>query len=274
MNTPATALIAEDEALLAQTLQNELHTLWPALRVLATAGDGLSAVQLALQHRPDVLFFDIRMPGQNGLEAAAELAEEWPETQTFPLLVFVTAYDQYAIAAFDAQALDYVLKPVRADRLAQTVARLQNALSQRQLGSNTSEQLDPVLQQLRALLSASAEAAKPDAPLQQLQLLQASVGNQLRMVPMADVLRLEAADKYVRVFTTDGAEVLLRTPLKELMQRLDAQVFWQIHRGSVVRATAIESVTRDESGRLSLRLKGLPTRLSVSRLYAHLFKAM
>jgi DNA-binding LytR/AlgR family response regulator len=274
MNTPATALIAEDEPLLAQTLQNELHALWPALRVLATAGDGLSAVQLALQHRPDVLFFDIRMPGQTGLEAAAELAEEWPETQAFPLLVFVTAYDQYAIAAFDAQAVDYVLKPVRADRLAQTVARLQNALRQRQPGPQTSEQLDPVLHQLRALLSASTEAAKPDAPRQPLQLLQASVGNQLRMVPVDDVLHLEAADKYVRVFTTNGAEVLLRTPLKELMQRLDPQVFWQIHRGCVVRATAIESVTRDESGRLSLRLKGRSEKLSVSRLYAHLFKAM
>jgi DNA-binding LytR/AlgR family response regulator len=272
MNTPATALIAEDEPLLAHALQRELSTLWPALRVLATAGDGLSAVQLALQHRPDVLFFDIRMPGQNGLEAAAELAEEWPEQQPFPLLVFVTAYDQYAIAAFEAQAVDYVLKPVRPDRLAQTVARLQNALSQRQ--PNTRDQLDPVLSQLRALLSASNAAAKPEAPLQLLQLLQASVGNQLRMVPVAEVVHLEAADKYVRVFTTDGAEVLLRTPLKELMQRLDAQVFWQIHRGSVVRATAIESVTRDESGRLNLRLKGLPTRLSVSRLYAHLFKAM
>lgn len=274
MNTPATALIAEDEPLLAQTLQNELHALWPELQVLGTAGDGLSAVQLVLQHRPDVLFFDIRMPGQTGLEAAAELAEEWPETQAFPLLVFVTAYDQYAIAAFEAQAVDYVLKPVRADRLAQTVTRLQNALRQRQPGPQTSGQLDPVLQQLRALLSASTEAAKPDAPLQQLQLLQASVGNQLRIVPVADVLHLEAADKYVRVFTIDGTEVLLRTPLKELMQRLDAQVFWQIHRGSVVRATAIESVTRDESGRLSLRLKGLSNKLNVSRLYAHLFKAM
>lgn len=271
MNTPATALIAEDEALLAQTLQRELTALWPALRVVAIAGDGQSAVQLALQHRPDVLFFDIRMPGQNGLEAAAELAEEWPGDTAFPLLVFVTAYDQYAIAAFEAQAVDYVLKPVRPDRLAQTVARLQNALSQRQPGSNTREQLDPVLQQLRALLSASTEAAKPEAPLQ---LLQASVGNQLRMVPVSDVVHLEAADKYVRVFTTNGAEVLLRTPLKELMQRLDAQVFWQIHRGTVVRASAIESVARDESGRLSLRLKGLTTRLSVSRLYAHLFKAM
>jgi DNA-binding LytR/AlgR family response regulator len=142
---------------------------------------------------------------------------------------------------------------VRADRLAQTVARLQNRLRQRQPGPQTGEQLDPVLKQLRALLSASTEAAKPEAPLQ---LLQASVGNQLRMVPVADVLRLEAADKYVRVLTADGTEVLLRTPLKELTQRLDAQVFWQIHRGSVVRASAIESVTRDESGRLSLRLKG------------------
>jgi DNA-binding LytR/AlgR family response regulator len=274
MNTPATALIAEDEALLAQTLQNELHKLWPTLQVLTTAGDGLSAVQLALKHRPDVLFFDIRMPGQSGLEAAAELAEEWPDGTPFPLLVFVTAYDQYAIAAFDAQAVDYVLKPVRADRLAQTVARLQNALRLRQTGSNSSEQMDPVLQQLRALLSASTAATKPEAPLQRLQLLQASVGNQLRMVPVTEVLHLEAADKYVRVFNTDGTEVLLRTPLKELMQRLDPQVFWQIHRGSVVRATAIESVTRDESGRLSLRLQGLPTRLSVSRLYAHLFKAM
>ena len=271
MNTPATALIAEDEALLAQALQNELHALWPALRVLATAGDGLSAVQLALQHHPDVLFFDIRMPGQSGLEAAAELAEEWPSGTPFPLLVFVTAYDQYAIQAFEAQAVDYVLKPVRAERLMQTVTRLQNALRQRQPGPQTSEQLDPVLQQLRALLSASNEVTKSEAPLQ---LLQASVGNQLRMVPVAEVLRLEAADKYVRVFTQDGSEVLLRTPLKELMQRLDAQVFWQIHRGAVVRATAIESVTRDESGRLSLRLKGLPTKLNVSRLYAHLFKAM
>jgi DNA-binding LytR/AlgR family response regulator len=277
MNIPATALIAEDETLLAQTLQNELHALWPALRVLAKAGDGLSAVQLALQHRPDVLFFDIRLPGQTGLEAAAELAEEWPETQAFPLLVFVTAYDQYAIAAFDAQAVDYVLKPVRADRLAQTVARLQNGLRQRQPGPQTSEQLDPVLHQLRALLNLRIANTSPqhlEVALPPLQLLQASVGHQLRMVPVGDVLHLEAADKYVRVFTTDGAEVLLRTPLKELMQRLDAQVFWQIHRGSVVRATAIESVTRDESGRLSLRLKGLPTKLSVSRLYAHLFKAM
>jgi DNA-binding LytR/AlgR family response regulator len=291
MNTPATALIAEDETLLAQTLQNELHALWPALHVLATAGDGLSAVQLALQHRPDVLFFDIRMPGQSGLEAAAELAEDWPDGAAFPLLVFVTAYDQYAIAAFEAQAVDYVLKPVRSNRLAQTVARLRASLAQRSplrtpsatlnaapnsvlapvLDTVPDPMLGPVLTQLRALLSTSIAPPKPQALLQ---LLQASVGNQLRMVPVADVLRLEAADKYVRVFTHDGSEVLLRTPLKELLQRLDPQIFWQIHRSAVVRATAIEAVTRDDAGRLHLRLKGCPERLCVSRLYAHQFKAM
>jgi len=185
------------------------------------------------------------------------------------LLVFVTAYDQYAIQAFDAQAVDYVLKPVRADRLAQTVTRLQNRLQQRKVPYATD--LDPVLSQLRCLLQAQTTATPAAAPLQ---LLQASVGNQLRMVPVDEVLYLEAADKYVRVFTLDGSEVLLRTPLKELMQRLDAQVFWQIHRGSVVRASAIASVSRDESGKLNLRLKGLAQRLVVSRLYAHQFKAM
>jgi DNA-binding LytR/AlgR family response regulator len=269
MNTQPSALIAEDEPLLAQALQRELQALWPALHLAATAGDGLGAVQLALQHRPDVLFFDIRMPGQNGLDAAAELAEEWPAESAFPLLVFVTAYDQYAIQAFEAQAVDYVLKPVRADRLAQTVKRLQNRLQQRTTPNATD--LDPVLSQLRSLLQAPTMATPAATPLH---MLQASVGNQLRMVPVSEVLRLEAADKYVRVFTMDGTEVLLRTPLKELMQRLDSQVFWQIHRAAVVRASCIESVTRDETGRLYLRLKGQSDLLKVSRLYAYLFKAM
>ena len=270
MNTHPTALIAEDESLLARALQQELLALWPDLQVLATAGDGLSAVRLALQHQPDVLFFDIRMPGQSGLEAAAELTEDWPDDKPFPLLVFVTAYDQYAIQAFDAQAVDYVLKPVRTDRLAQTVARLQSRWQQRQ-GAPSPAMLEPVIHQLRSLLNTTTEPARPQ-PL--LQLLQASQGNQLRMVPVAEVLRLEAADKYVRVFTQDGSEVLLRTPLKELTQRLDPQVFWQIHRGTVVRASAIDTVTRDDSGRYSLRIKGQTEALPVSRLYTHLFKAM
>lgn len=270
MNTRPTALIAEDEALLAQTLQQELLSLWPDLTLLATAGDGLNAVSLALQHQPDVLFLDIRMPGQSGLEAAAQLAEEWPEHKPFPLLVFVTAYDQYALQAFDAQAVDYVLKPLRTARLAQTVARLQLRWQQRHLTPHAAA-LEPVMQLLRTLLNTATEPLRHPPWLQ---LLQASQGNQLRMVPVSDVLRLEAADKYVRVFTQDGTEVLLRTPLKELMQRLDPQVFWQIHRGTVVRANAIDSVSRDETGRYSLRLKGQTEMLPVSRLYTHLFKAM
>lgn len=276
MTTTPTALIAEDEPLLAKTLANELRALWPEIHIVATAGDGLSAVQLALQHRPDVLFFDIRMPGQSGLEAAAELAEDWPTDTPFPLLVFVTAYDQYAIQAFEAQAVDYVLKPVRTDRLTQTVMRLQNTLQHRSQPTVTTDPLTAsVLAQLRALISLRPDHRhNTQAALPPLQLLQASVGKALRMVPVAEVLRLEAADKYVRVFTQDGCEVLLRTPLKELIQRLDSQVFWQIHRGSVVRASAIDSVTRDDTGRLSLRLKGHTDTLSVSRLYAHLFKAM
>jgi DNA-binding LytR/AlgR family response regulator len=270
MNKPPSALIAEDEPLLALALQHELARLWPELDVAATVGDGVQAVHSALTLLPDMLFFDIRMPGQDGLQAAAELADAWPEGKTFPMLVFVTAYDEYALRAFDAQAVDYVLKPVRANRLAQTVSRLQSQWQQRQ---TTTPDMNPVLNQLRALLQSQGQstAAPPLAPLT---LLQASQGNQLHMVPVDDVLWLEAADKYVRVFTHAGTEVLLRTPLKELLQRLDTAVFWQIHRGTVVRASAIESVSRDKLGKLSLRLKGHTAALSVSRLFAHQFRAM
>lgn len=270
MKKPPQALIAEDEQLLALALQNELARLWPELQMVATVGDGLQAVHSALALQPDILFFDIRMPGQDGLLAAAELADAWPEGKAFPMLVFVTAYDEYALRAFDAQAVDYVLKPVRVDRLAQTVSRLQTQWQQRQ---TTAPDMNPVLSQLRALLQSQTLAAATPAP-PPLTLLQASQGAQLRMVPVDDVLWLEAADKYVRVFTQAGGEVLLRTPLKELLQRLDPAVFWQIHRGTVVRASAIESVSRDNLGKLSLRLKGQATPLNVSRLFAYQFKAM
>lgn len=267
MNTIPRALIAEDEPLLALALHNELVQLWPELRIVASVSDGLQAVQSALALQPDFLFFDIRMPGLDGLQAAAELADAWPEVQTFPMLVFVTAHDEYALQAFEAQAVDYVLKPVRTDRLAQTVARLQQHWQQRL--AQPAVAWDLVLQQLRGLLQAPAPPAH--APLT---LLQASHGTQLRMVPVDDVLWLEAADKYVRVFTHDGGEALLRTPLKELLQRLDPAVFWQIHRSTVVRASAIDAVTRDDLGKLSLRLKGQAVSLGVSRLFAHQFRAM
>jgi DNA-binding LytR/AlgR family response regulator len=291
MSTP-TALIAEDEPLLAQALQAELARAWPDLRVLRTVGDGLSAVAAALELQPDILFFDIRMPGLDGLEAAAELADQWPtadnvagtQPRPFPALVLVTAYDQYAVQAFEAQALDYLLKPVQALRLQKTVVKLQQALASRlqpdAAASTTTAhadlQLEATLAQLRSLLgkpAATAHALPPLPSQAPLQVLQASVGNHIRMVPLADVVYLEAADKYVRALTTDH-EYLLRTPLKDLLPQLDGALFWQVHRGTVVRADAIDTVTRDDAGRLSLSLHHRSEKLPVSRLYAHRFKAM
>ncbi|MDZ7919624.1 LytTR family DNA-binding domain-containing protein [Rhodoferax sp.] len=275
--TRPTALIAEDEPLLAQALQAELAQAWPALQVLRSVGDGVSAVEAALALQPDVLFFDIRMPGQSGLEAAAELADAWPtegpDAKPFPALVFVTAYDQYAVQAFEAEAVDYVLKPVQSARLQKTASKLQLALASTaqaapETGANEAK-LEATLAQLRSLLGPAA-GAPTAAPLQ---VLQASVGSSIHIIPVADVVYLEAADKYLRVLT-GTQEYLLRTPLKELLPQLDTQVFWQIHRGTVVRAQAVRSVSRDEAGRLSLTLHHRSEKLPVSRLYAHRFKAM
>ena len=302
--TPAAprALIAEDEPLLAAALQHELRTAWPELQIAATVGDGLSAVQQALALQPDVLFFDIRMPGQTGLDAAVVLADAWPAHQTFPALVFVTAYDQYAVQAFEAQAVDYLIKPVQSARLQKTVQKLRLALIQQAQAAINSiansepqapthtQALEPNLQrtvdQLRHLLAQPGlwPGAEPGAPLAptplaaphqppRLTVIQASHGNQIHMVPVGDVLYFEAADKYVRVLTA-SAEYLIRTPLKELADQLDAQEFWQVHRSTLVRASAIATAVRDELGKLHLNLRGRPERLAVSRLYAHLFKAM
>ncbi|MBC7604436.1 MAG: response regulator, partial [Ramlibacter sp.] len=187
MTTPTapTALIAEDEPLLAQALQIELKKAWPELSVLAIAGDGQSAVTQALQHLPDVLFFDIRMPGQNGLDAAAELADEWPEDKPFPALVFITAYDQYAVQAFETQAVDYVLKPVQAARLHKTVKKVQEALAQR-ASTQAPGDIDAAMDKLRALLGAVNMGAvnSHSAPAQKLSVVQVSVGTNIRMVPI------------------------------------------------------------------------------------------
>lgn len=298
MSHTPTALIAEDEPLLAAALRTELASAWPELQVLASVGDGASAVREALALRPEVLFFDIRMPGLSGLDAAAELADAWDAAQPFPALVFVTAYDQYAVQAFEAQAVDYLLKPVQPARLAKTVQKLrlagvgqaQAAIQSIANGEPTQPAVSPpagahtlhtAAEQLRRLLAAmegtpgnaSPVPAAP-GPLRQLQVSPAgAAGAVIRMVPLAEVLFLQAADKYVRVVTASG-EHLLRTPLKELLPQLDAQQFWQIHRSTLVRADAIDSVVRDESGRLQLRVRGSAEPLAVSRLYAHLFKAM
>ncbi|NDZ15329.1 DNA-binding response regulator [Variovorax sp. WS11] len=277
-----TALIAEDEPLLAQALRAELAAAWPELEVLTTVADGRSAVREALELLPQVLFFDIRMPGQDGLAAAAELADAWPADEApMPQLVFVTAYDEYAARAFDAQAIDYVLKPVQPERLRRTVARLQQALEPQRNGavSSAEDALAGTLAQWRQVLAAAAGAgalpgAGGTAPLKLIAASEAgTAGSTVRMVPIDEVLYFEAADKYVRVLTA-AREYLIRTPLKQLLPQLDAGVFWQVHRATVVRSDAIESVHRDEAGKQHLMLRGRAEKIPVSRLYAHLFKAM
>ncbi|HEY2927740.1 LytR/AlgR family response regulator transcription factor [Piscinibacter sp.] len=265
----ASALIAEDEPLLAANLQAELARLWPQLRIVASVGDGEAALQQTLALQPDLLFLDIRMPGLSGLEAAQVLAEDWPDDgKPFPLIVFVTAYDQYALQAFERAAVDYVLKPVQPDRLAQTCTRLQATLRQRAQPQAAAPALQAAIEQLRSLVG---EPAPPAAGA--LRVIQASAGNTITMVPLDEVLYFEAADKYVRVVTATR-EHLIRTSLRDLQPQLDAQRFWQIHRGTVVRSDAIASALRDESGKLTLTLRDHTDKLTVSRLYAHLFKGM
>ncbi|MGJ7611696.1 MULTISPECIES: LytR/AlgR family response regulator transcription factor [unclassified Variovorax] len=273
-----TALIAEDEPLLAQALKAELTAAWPELQVVAIAGDGRSAVREALRLLPQVLFFDIRMPGLDGLGAAAELADCWPADEApMPQLVFVTAYDEYAARAFEAQAIDYVLKPVQPERLRKTVGRLQQALAARQPAAAPAvvgEAMERTLAQWRQVLGAAgaASAAASSAPLRMIAASDAG-GSTVRMVPIDEVLYFEAADKYLRVLTASH-EYLIRTPLKQLLPQLDTDTFWQVHRAVVVRSAAIESVHRDEAGKMHLTLRGRTEKIPVSRLYAHLFRAM
>ena len=261
----ATALIAEDEPLLAQALLAELARAWPQLRVLACVGDGRSAVEQALALRPELLFLDIRMPALSGLEAAAALADEWPADLPLPVLVFVTAHDQFALQAFEAEALDYVLKPVTPERLQRTVARVQGALRSRALSSGLEN--GPGWAGLRTLL----QAQPSDAP--RLRHLMASAGGAVERIGIDEVQVFEAADKYVRVLA-QGREFLIRTPLKELLPQLDPEVFWQIHRGTVVRAEAIQRAARDEAGKWRLSVVGLSETFAISRLYADRFRAM
>jgi DNA-binding LytR/AlgR family response regulator len=265
------ALIAEDEPLLAAALRAELTRAWPALEIAAQVGDGLSAVREALALRPQVCFLDIRMPGCTGLEAAQALAEDWPEDTPLPLLVFVTAFEQYALAAFEAQAVDYLVKPLDTVRLDAAVARLQARLAERAPAPSPTH-ADATLGQLRALLEGlGGPPAGAPAPPPLLDVIPAQAGATVHLVPVDEVVYFEAADKYVRVVTAER-EHLIRLPLKELLPQLDPQRFWQVHRGTVVQARCIASARRDESGKAFLSLRGRPETLVASRLYAHRFK--
>lgn len=270
-----TAIIAEDEQHLAEALRLELAKVWPELYVMSIVNDGISAVKQALLLKPDVLFFDIRMPGMSGLEAAAELAETW-KGNAFPSLVFVTAYDQYALQAFDAQAVDYLLKPVSSDRLQKTVVKLHLAgLSKHNTEEDNSRNLENTLTKLGKLLSTTTDQMGTALRLKVIKVNLPLLGNSIKLIPIEDVLYFTATDKYVQVVakTDEGyKEFLIRTPLKDLLPQLDPAVFWKIHRSTVVRASAIDIVQRDHLGKLSLTLRGRMGSLAISRLYTHLFK--
>jgi len=263
MNTSSRcrALIAEDEPILATALEQALLRLWPELKIITKVGNGEAAVQQTLAQRPNVLFLDIKMPGKSGLEAAQELAEVWPETEPFPLIVFVTAYDEYAIAAFEHAAADYLLKPISDDRLSKTIERLQARLQQ---GVSGNDALERLIGQLHGMRPATTSP---------LTMIRAAVGNQIRMIPIADVVYFEASDKYINVVTADS-ESLIRTSLRDLLQQLDSSQFWQIHRGTIVNCRRILAAMRDDNGKLSLTLRDRSETLAVSRVFAHLFRQM
>jgi DNA-binding LytR/AlgR family response regulator len=250
------AVIADDEELMREQLRARLAELWPELAIVAVAKNGAEAVELVRRERPDVVFLDIRMPAKTGIEAAREIAALGGRV---PEIVFVTAYDQYAIDAFEAGVLDYVLKPAERERLARTLERIRARLAAPADAS--------ALQQALARL-----AEKLDAPAW-LKWIQASVGNQIQMIAVDDVLFFTSDEKYTRVQTAQQ-EALIRKPLKELIAELDPAQFWQIHRATLINTKAIAGVTRDERGRQLVAIKGRPEKLEVSRSYAHLFRGM
>jgi len=246
-----TAIIADDERLMRDQLVLRLQQAWPELDIVAQAKNGEEAIAMVALHRPDFAFLDIRMPGKTGLEAAQAIAG-----QTH--IIFITAYDQYAVEAFEHGAIDYVLKPADLERLTLTVERLKKRIAQAPADmSSLIEQLSKKLNQ------------KPSY----LQWIQASIGSELRLFPAEEILFFQSDEKYTRV-QTKTVEALIRKPVRELVEELDPALFWQIHRSTLVNCKAIDGVIRDMRGRHLVQIKGLTEKLEVSRSYVHLFKQM
>ena len=266
-------------------LRTRLYQVWPELEVVAEAKNGLEAVQAVSEHLPDVIFLDIRMPGLTGVEAAKEIAQlDLGDDVLLPEMVFITAYDQYAIDAFEQGVVDYVLKPAESDRLKMTVQRLQKRLALRQsatgfkdgLKISTSDEAAgdpgialPSVQQWLHVLSAQISGQ----PQHYLSWFKASVGQNIQMVAVEDVLYCVSDEKYTRI-QTSKQEFLIRKPIKELVEELDPQLFWQIHRSTLINVKAIASIQRDERGRQEVLIKGRNEKLQVSRSASQLFRGM
>jgi len=263
-----TALIADDERLLREQLKSRLSAVWPELKIVGEARDGNEALARADELRPDVVFLDIRMPGMTGIEAAREILalHDWRGE-----IVFVTAYDEYAVSAFEQGALDYLLKPVEPGRLAQTAQRLKSRLPLRSGPPPMADDtlLDAVMERLTRVqqgLQTPAPGAQP------LRWIHATSGSTTKLIDVKDVLFFRSDEKYTRVQTREQ-EAFIRTPIRELLPQLDAQQFWQIHRSAIVNLAAIAAVTRDDTGRQRVHIQGHAEVLEVSRSFAHLFRA-
>ena len=248
-----TAIVAEDEPILRTQLEGKLRKLWPELEIIASVGDGAAALEALEDRAPDFMFLDIQMPEMTGVEVAKHVG-------TRAHVVFVTAYDQYAIQAFETGAVDYILKPATDERLKVTIERLKAKLE----APTPPTDMNAMLAELTRQMSAGK---------QKLQWIKASVGSTLRMIPVADVLFFQSDEKYTRVALADG-EALIKTPIRELIDGLDPEVFWQIHRSTLVNVNAIAGVTRDFRGQAHVKIKGKDESLVVSRIYSHLFKQM
>ena len=275
MNTtapPIRAVIADDERLMREQLRARLAEVWPELQIVAEARNGLEAVELVNQHRPELVFLDIRMPGLTGVDAARQIAQmDVGDDEHLPEIVFITAYDQYAVEAFEQGVCDYVLKPAERERLQVTAQRIRARLAQRDAPEpEGSASAPPPIQQMLHKLAAQLS---PGGAPRYLDWIQASVGQGIQMIPVAEVLFFISDEKYTRV-QTPTTEALIRKPIKELIDELDPAVFWQIHRSTLVNVKVIAGITRDFRGRQIVSVRGHNEKLEVSRSYTHLFKGM
>jgi DNA-binding LytR/AlgR family response regulator len=257
-----TAIIADDERLMRDLLRTRVSQVWPDLEIIGEAKNGDEAVQLVDELKPDLTFLDIRMPGKTGMEAARDIGDA-------SQVVFVTAYDQYAVEAFERGAIDYVLKPPEPERLKITVERLKERLATPAQAATASVNVSDTVTAMLSQLAEKIAAPKP----KYLQWIQASIGQDLRMIPVEEILFFRSDEKYTCV-QTEKFEALIRKPVRDLAEELDPSLFWQIHRATLVNVNAIEGVTRDIRGRHLVLIKGRQEKLEVSRSFLHLFKQM